>query len=219
MKKHETQLKTQRLTLTPMTDVQINELIGSAPDDEMRKAYTEMLCGCTEHPDDRLWYAPWNIKLNKSGEPVGDACFKGPQTGGAVEIGYGIYTPHEGRGYATEAAKALISWAFSHDDVYFAEAETEPSNKASQRVLDKLSFKPFGEGKEGPRFRLEKPAPQWTAIYMCLGMAIGLSIGSMLDNPVIGMCIGLLGGMCVGQYFDTSDKKRRSALRNEPDLR
>lgn len=47
--------------------------------------------------------------------------------------------------------------AFGQKDVVFVEAETDPDNKASQRVLEKCGFVPDGTGVEGPRFVLESP--------------------------------------------------------------
>src|SRR5437773_10716686 len=45
---------------------------------------------------------------------VGGCGYKGPpDSEGAVEIAYGIHPSHQGRGYAKEAAAALVGFAFS----------------------------------------------------------------------------------------------------------
>ena len=68
-------------------------------------------------------------------------------------IGYGIDEEYQGHGYATEAVKAAVKWAFSKPEVNAVEAETDPDNIASQKVLEKCGFQPNGEmGEEGPRF-------------------------------------------------------------------
>ena len=42
-------------------------------------------------PDNRIWYAVWNMELkNVPGTIVGDFCFKGLGKDGVVEIGYGL---------------------------------------------------------------------------------------------------------------------------------
>ena len=88
---------------------------------------------------------------------IGDACFKGLPESGAPEVGYGLDADYWNRGYATEAADALCAWALAQPDVTAVEAETDPGNTASQRVLQKLGFVPTGEtGEEGPRFILRK---------------------------------------------------------------
>ena len=145
-------LKTKHLILTPMTDEALSRLAETA--EEEREAYGQMLALCREHPEDRLWYAPWQISLKSSPEtPVGALGFKGPQQKGRVELGYGVDLPYRCRGYATEAAGALIEWAFAQKDVYIVEAEAAPDNAASLRVLEKAGFIPMGvRGEEGPRF-------------------------------------------------------------------
>ena len=78
---------------------------------------------------------------------------KGLNDDGSVEIGYGISAKYQGCGYATEAVDAMVSWALRQSEVRRVDAETEPDNKASQRVLEKCGFIPAGTtGEEGPRF-------------------------------------------------------------------
>lgn len=133
--------------------------ISAETDEEMKKAYTEMLEGCVTHPDQWNWYAMWMIEL-KDGTHIGDLCFKGLEPDGSAEIGYGILEAYQENGYAAEAVKAAVEWAFRDPKVTAIEAETEPDNKASQRVLEKCGFVPNGKtGKEGPRFSL-KPTDQ-----------------------------------------------------------
>ena len=58
----------------------------------------------------------------------------------------------------TEAVQAMIRWAFAQQDVDFVEAEADPDNRASQRILEKCGFVPNGKtGEEGPRFVVERP--------------------------------------------------------------
>ena len=40
------------------------------------------------------------------------------------------------RDYTAEAVQTMTQWAFQQKDVVFAEAETEPENKVSQRVSE-----------------------------------------------------------------------------------
>jgi ribosomal-protein-alanine N-acetyltransferase len=88
---------------------------------------------------------------------VGDLCFKGLNSNGLVEIGYGIKKEYEGQGYMTEAVTAMARWASEQIGVKIVEAETDPDNKASQRVLEKAGFHLNGMmGVEGPRFVFEK---------------------------------------------------------------
>lgn len=67
-----------------------------------------------------------------------------PGEKGAVELGYWIARDHWGRGYATEAARAVLSVArvLRHGRI---EASHFLDNPASGRVLRKLGFAPTGE--------------------------------------------------------------------------
>jgi len=62
-----------------------------------------------------------------------------------VEIGYGVATEHQGKGYATEAAEALVNFAFSHGQVRVVRAHTRPEPNPSARVLTKAGFQRIGE--------------------------------------------------------------------------
>lgn len=143
---------TERLILYPADGIQMEQAIAKVQDAELKKAYEEMLVGCIAHPHQWDWYAMWMIERH-DGEHVGDLCFKGLSKNGVAEIGYGIEEEYRGQGYATEAVRAAISWAFEHPGVEKIEAEAEADNAASQRVLDKCYFQASGEmGEEGPRY-------------------------------------------------------------------
>ena len=149
-------LETERLIIYPANREQMEALTASAPDAELRKAYGEMLSCCLRNPDQWEWYAAWFIEL-KDGTHIGDLCFKGLNPDGSAEIGYGILDEHQGKGYATEAVKAAVFWAFQQPNVTAVEAEAEAGNIASQRVLEKCGFAPNGKyGEEGPRFILTR---------------------------------------------------------------
>lgn len=147
-------IETNRLLLYPISNDAMRQMIAAEPDAEMKQAYTEMLQGCIDEPQNRLWYAVWLMELkSQPGEIVGDFCFKGLQPGGMVEIGYGLRDGCCGKGYMTEAVKAITTWAFAQPGITRVEAETTPENAASQKVLAACGFVPTGTiGEEGPRF-------------------------------------------------------------------
>ena len=145
-------IETDRLIIRAASREEMLGIIDSQTDDGLRKAYREMLQGSLEHPDQREWYAVWTIK-GKDGSDVGELSFKGFNEDGSVEIGYGVSETQRGQGYATEAVHAAVRWALRQPGVTRVEAETEPGNQASQRVLEKCGFVPSGlNGEEGPRF-------------------------------------------------------------------
>ena len=211
-----TEIKTKRMTLRPLSDAEIEALMERTPSEELRTAYGEMLSGCKSDPENRVWHAPWAMTLKDSQTYIGDLGFKGPVKNYAVEIGYGVLPEYEGQGYTTEAVQAMTVWAFGEKDVIFVEAETDPRNKASQRVLEKCGFVPDGTtGEEGPRFVRESPLPSQISIYMLFGIAIGMSIGQLCGQMVLGMAPGISLGMLAGVLLDNAAKKKREELRRQ----
>ena len=145
-----------RVRIYPASREQMESFITAEKDDELKKAYSEMLEGCLAHPDRWDWYAMWMIEKT-DGTHIGDLCFKGLNENENPEIGYGVLDEFRGQGYATEAVKLALKWAFDHPEVVAVEAESDPDNAASQRVLKKCGFLANGEiGEEGPRFIVYK---------------------------------------------------------------
>jgi RimJ/RimL family protein N-acetyltransferase len=89
---------------------------------------------------------PWSFGFalvhSESGLVIGNAGFIGPPDAeGMVEIAYGVVPDYQGRGYATEAANALVAWAAKNGRVRIARAHTLPEPNASTRVLEKCGFR------------------------------------------------------------------------------
>jgi RimJ/RimL family protein N-acetyltransferase len=74
-----------------------------------------------------------------SGELVGHMDFH-PWLG-AREIGWAIGRPYQRRGYATEAARALMAHAFERLRCHRVVATCQPENVASWRVMEKLGMR------------------------------------------------------------------------------
>jgi RimJ/RimL family protein N-acetyltransferase len=62
------------------------------------------------------------------------------------EIGYWLGTKYWGKGYATEAVRALIDHAFTDLDSEALQAAARVTNPASRRVLEKCGFQWTGAG-------------------------------------------------------------------------
>ncbi len=145
-------IETKRLKIYPASKGQMEAFIVDQTVDVLKAAYTEMLDDSLAHPDQWEWYAIWMIEL-KDGTHIGELCFKGISEDGSTEIGYGIAENYQGYGYATEAVSSIADWALNQPEVSCVTAETEESNIASQKVLEKSGFIPTGEiGEEGPLY-------------------------------------------------------------------
>ena len=60
--------------------------------------------------------------------------------GNGIELGFWIGKPYWGRGYATEAARALVGYAFDKLGLTQIVAGAFRENRASRRVLEKVGF-------------------------------------------------------------------------------
>ena len=82
----------------------------------------------------------------ETGTLVGDAGLnplagRGPD----IELGYTVARDAWGRGYATEAARALVGHAFGALGAPRVMAQVEPANAGSRHVLEKLGMTPREE--------------------------------------------------------------------------
>ena len=66
----------------------------------------------------------------------------------SASMGYVLDEAAWGNGYATEAARAVLQWAFDALDLNRVQAETDTRNAASARVLEKLGFVREGTMRE-----------------------------------------------------------------------
>ena len=66
----------------------------------------------------------------------------------SASLGYCLVEAAWGHGYATEAAGALLQWAFDTLDLNRVQAEADTRNVASARVLEKLGFRLEGTLRE-----------------------------------------------------------------------
>ena len=66
----------------------------------------------------------------------------------SLGIGYCFDKPVWGKGYATEAARGMLQWAYGALDLNRVEAELDTRNAASAKVLEKLGFEREGLRRE-----------------------------------------------------------------------
>jgi [ribosomal protein S5]-alanine N-acetyltransferase len=158
-------LQTERLELRPLPPAVAAVLPGD-------RAAAEALLGATLPADwpqgDLLDVLPlqarssgraadfgvWVLIERATQTVVGDAGFKGLPTDGVVEIGYSVIPDRRRRGYASEAAAALVGWAGDQEHVESVIAACDRENVASIRTLERLGFARTGMDGDEIRWRL-----------------------------------------------------------------
>ena len=98
-----------------------------------------------EIEDSRL--GSWIVIEKESTKAIGNLIIRHPSTNepqAGLEIGYSFLPEHWGKGFATEAAAAMVSYAKQYFGNVRMVALIEPSNSASRKILEKIGFKPAG---------------------------------------------------------------------------
>ncbi|WP_010095851.1 GNAT family N-acetyltransferase [Ornithinibacillus scapharcae] len=139
------ELGTKRLILTPCTEQSLSTY--NAREYSIRPhiaTYLERL----KEDCSLLGWGVWLVIDKNTNRVVGDIGFKGkPDKEETVEVGYGIISSEQNKGYATEALKRLVDWAFVSKFVAKIMAECEEDNLASINVLRKLNMKKTSHNK------------------------------------------------------------------------
>jgi len=95
---------------------------------------------------------PWGVWELETGELVGDCSLHYDTTFGAWELSYGFRRDRWGRGYASEAAEAVVRYGFATMRLARIVADVDPANRASSRVLEKCGFVRVRELDDGRLF-------------------------------------------------------------------
>jgi 2'-hydroxyisoflavone reductase len=106
-------------------------------------------------------FGVWVMIEHASGSVVGDIGFVGaPDDAGSLEVGYSVVADRRCRGYATEAATAIVEWASSQPGVNVVVASCDSHNAASIRVLERAGFRRSGEANGQIRWRYASQGEQ-----------------------------------------------------------
>jgi RimJ/RimL family protein N-acetyltransferase len=139
-------LVTERLLLREFRPEDIGTGVASARDPEVQRflggpkdAY-EAFTGLATHAGH--WairgYGSWIVERREDGEPLGRVGLWHPETWPGVEVGWRLFRSSWGHGYATEAARAAIGWAWTARGFDELISLIVPDNAASQRVAQRL---------------------------------------------------------------------------------
>jgi len=83
----------------------------------------------------------WTVTLKEDPKLIGTIClwnFNIDKT--KADLGYELLPEYQGKGYMTEAIKAVLNYGIHDLQLAEVEAEVDPANKASVKLLDKFNF-------------------------------------------------------------------------------
>ncbi|MCX0247495.1 GNAT family N-acetyltransferase [Streptomyces drozdowiczii] len=150
-----TDLETPRLVLHPMTPADAEHVAAGSPpagarwapgypSPGERGAASRYLATCADTGDPSP-FCSYGIRLRTDGLVIGGIGFHGaPDDRGGVTIGYGLVESARGRGYASEALRALLRFA-REQGVARVRGDADADNVPSQRVMTAAGMRLVGE--------------------------------------------------------------------------
>ena len=144
-------LRTGRLVLRPFSDADADALFAvrsnahamrywDAPPWSERTQAEQFIAGCRRMADEGSG-ARLAIDLGSDQSFIGwCGLTRWNPVYRSASMGYCLDDAAWGRGYATEAGRAVLQWAFDALDLNRVQAEVDTRNAASARVLEKLGF-------------------------------------------------------------------------------
>lgn len=127
------------------TDVRFAEPVEAPPlfDDDLPYFLARM----RDNPAELGWWV-WLASTRDERWAVGVCGLGGRPEAGIVQLGYAVYPWAEGRGYATEAASALVTWALERPSVVAVRAVVPEWHEASLAVARKLGMTEVGRATD-----------------------------------------------------------------------
>ena len=176
-------IRTERLLIRPFEEDDLEPLLRlESREDVARYVYNEPRTRCEveeriarfsrettlEKEGDGMDLA---MVLTSSGELIGKAFIQwNSERHELVEIGYVVHPDHQGRGYATEAARELVRMALGDMEAHRVIGQVDARNVASARVLEHLGMR-----REAHLVENEFVKGEWASelVYALLGSEHG----------------------------------------------
>ncbi|MCB2314012.1 GNAT family N-acetyltransferase [Clostridium tagluense] len=115
-------------------------------DKNIKGAFQYRFKKVSENKERYLWETLWIVICKEENCEIASLMIKGyPNEKGEVIIGYGTNETFQNKGYMTEAVEGLIKWIFTNPKALSIVADTEKTNIASHRVLEKNGFIKYKE--------------------------------------------------------------------------
>jgi RimJ/RimL family protein N-acetyltransferase len=151
-------LHTPRLELEPLRiehaaeaarafdDERLHRFTGGTPatEAELRERYGRQVVG--HSPDGSETWLNWMLRRRDTGELVGTV--QATVRDGRADLAWVVAGPHQGQGYAREAAQAMATW-LREDGVHRLTAHIHPDHAASAGVARALGLSPTGTVVDG----------------------------------------------------------------------
>ncbi len=164
------QIATPQLELIPLRPLDADEMVniladarlyaftgGNPPNrDELRARYERQSAGHSADGTEE-WHN-WIVRRRPESEAIGFVQATIVGTRGPADVAWVIGVPWQGRGFATEAAQALVAW-LERGGVSLITAHVHPDHHASAAVAARGGLEPTDQIEDGERV--------WRRIRVC----------------------------------------------------
>jgi ribosomal-protein-alanine N-acetyltransferase len=144
-------IHTERLVLREITDEDLPEVFFQRSDPQMMKYVDRAPARSLEDAAEflgRLKAAllanegiTWGITLKDEPKLIGNiGIWRIEKEHHRAEIGYALHPGHQSKGYASEALKAILHYGFHTMKLHSMEANVNPDNAASIKLLERNNF-------------------------------------------------------------------------------
>lgn len=152
-------LTTERLVLRNVERSDVKEMFFQRSDESVMKyidrerakteaealAFIEMLLGLVEKNES----ITWAITLKGNDKLLGTICYWNIQKeNDRAEVGYALHPEVQGKGIMQEALTCILDYGFTILNLHSVEANVNPGNEASIRLLERNNFVREGYFKE-----------------------------------------------------------------------
>lgn len=149
-------LETERLTLRPMNENDIEAVYQMRCDDEIMRFIREPVSDRREAESwinlissrwakDKIGFC--SVIEKQSGKFAGWCGLWQLKESGEIEVGYAVAREFWGKGYASESAEVFLNYGFKKLNLEKIVAVAREENTASRRVMEKIGMKFDGIGK------------------------------------------------------------------------
>jgi RimJ/RimL family protein N-acetyltransferase len=121
--------------------------------DDARRSIAAMAAA---DPGEPGWFQ-YAVVRSQDGRHIGDVGVHLHENLMQADIGFSFAVAHQGRGYATEAVRAVLSQLFTVQGLLRVSAECDARNLPSARLLERVGFR-----REGLRPRFTWTKGEWT---------------------------------------------------------
>lgn len=163
------QIRSARLSLVPLVAGDADEMVGVLSDaalydftggsppglGELRARYTRLAAG--RSPDGREEWRNWIIRREPGRTAVGYVQATILDAGTRAEIAWVVGLDWQRQGFATEAARALVSWLEARG-VTAVQAHIHPDHAASAAVARRAGLVPTGRFEDGEQLWVRRPS-------------------------------------------------------------